>query len=127
MGRRSLMVDRMKDMSLMERIDFSIDKYQKMTGGGESVLGIQDDEDDEAVVVRDHGRKLEDFNQDVWLRQEITFDGCLFQHISFSAVASANSKFGVITIESRYDDLVIENCIFEQNDFGDPNIGVGCV
>ena len=59
-------------------------------------------------------------------RQSVTFDSCKFLSNSYGE-KTIETKYGVVTAETNANDVVIKNCVFENNDFGDKNIVVSCL
>lgn len=68
-------------------------------------------------AIRNENRHLDEENEE---RQAVYMDSCLFSFNRPGDRRSAGTNFGVIGVETESNDLFLKNCLFEHNDFGDP-------
>lgn len=79
---------------------------------------LQDPEQLEAL--QEHNRALQTIEGSE-RRQLTTFDSCVFDFNTYGERTTA-TNWGVIGAETNSNDVVIKNCVFENNDFGDTDI-----
>jgi hypothetical protein len=74
-------------------------------------------------------RKLDEIGNTEWKRQSVTFDNCLLKgnRQGLESTLGTNiRRFSVIEILGDFDDIEIKDCIFTENNFGDPDDAVRC-
>lgn len=113
--RRRKLTEEMQGMSIMERVGRSMHEYQMLFEGKDSMFKVTDEEDFDEEDFEGH-RKLDEID---WQRQSLTLDGVEFA-ANKQGKRGGDEKFGMITIEQRFDDLEIKNCYFHDNVYGDP-------
>ena len=77
----------------------------------------------EMMAERGHERNLERELQITPIRQNVTFNNCIFEKNTYGEKSDA-TNYGVIGVESIDNDLTVHGCIFSDNKFGDINIVV---
>ena len=75
---------------------------------------------------QNHHHDVRELQQSAILRQNVTFIGCRFEENTYG-IADAATNYGTLAAETADNDLVVRECIFSGNQFGDANIVVRTV
>ena len=106
----------MKDMSLTERLDFTMQEYRKLALREESAFSyLMEPENEEDLADPDRRRLQGDV---VFERQSATFDGTEF-FFNAQAERGGEEKRGIFTHEFPFDDIIVQNSYFHDNEYGD--------
>lgn len=105
-------------MEPLERMGFAITEYTKLLTGEESEFGASNQDKHEEEFMGEQGEDRELQSEPIG-RQLVTFDGCEFSDNSRGR-QGGEEKFGVITVETGFDDMIIKNTLFRNNVYGDP-------
>jgi hypothetical protein len=120
-GNRQLAeINAMKDPRA--RLGHTINYYEKLMNDPQAMTKHREAS---RRVTAQQQRQLQSSNSSVVLtRQLITFEKCKFLNNTYGAKLDA-TNYGVIGCETTLNDVVVKDCIFENNQFGDANITVG--
>jgi hypothetical protein len=127
-GRRRLELDLLSDMPVLNRIGYVMKEYELLgrskidlgqpSSSSSSLFDSSVDVEEETVVAYlNNDRRLEETV--VGLRQHVVFDGCTFRNNSLGDLGG-EEKYGIVSVELPYDDLELNECLFTDNHYGDP-------
>jgi len=102
-----------------ERVKHEIDYYANLLNDPQAMEKFRA----ESQHPQNHPHDVRELQQSEILRQNVTFIGCRFEENTYG-IADAATNYGALAAGTADNDLVVRECIFSGNQFGDINIVV---